>query len=110
MEVIVLAVPFPAHTDVAKPSENWNRKIIVRAWSDCNGDIESRFSKDEILTQVMICWVTESIVSSFLTYYAYANASALTWVKEGLKNWAGSSKTPVAFAPFPADISRQRRE
>jgi hypothetical protein len=24
----------------------------LRAWSDCGGDIESRFSKDELLTQV----------------------------------------------------------
>jgi pimeloyl-ACP methyl ester carboxylesterase len=25
-----------------------------RGWSDCGGDIESRFTKDELLTQVMI--------------------------------------------------------
>ncbi|MBV8377910.1 MAG: hypothetical protein JO279_13020, partial [Verrucomicrobia bacterium] len=63
-----------------------------RGWSDCVGDIESRFTKDELLTQVMIYWVTESIGPSFLTYYDYANASALTWIKEGMKKWAGSSK------------------
>jgi hypothetical protein len=38
-----------------------------RAWSDCDGDIESRFTKDELLTHIMIYWATESIGSSFLT-------------------------------------------
>jgi len=82
----------------------------LRAWSDCGGDIESRFTKDEILTQVMIYWVTESVGTSFLPYYDYANAGALTWIKEGLRKWTGSSKTPAAFALFPKDISQPPRE
>jgi hypothetical protein len=27
-----------------------------RAWSDCGGDVESRFTRDELLTNVMIYW------------------------------------------------------
>jgi len=81
-----------------------------RAWSDCGGEIESRFSKDEILTQIMIYWATESIGTSFLPYYDYANASALTWIKEEMKKWAGSSKVPAAFALFPNDISQPPRD
>ena len=77
-----------------------------RAWSDCRGDVESWFSKDELLTNVMIYWATESIGTSFLPYYDYANAGALTWMKEGMKNWLGSSKVPAAFALFPKDISQ----
>jgi pimeloyl-ACP methyl ester carboxylesterase len=80
------------------------------AWSDCGGDIESRFSKDELLTQLMIYWATESIGTSFLPYYDYANAGALTWMQEGVKNWIGSSKVPAAFALFPKDISQPPRE
>ena len=38
------------------------------------------------------------------------SASALTWVKEEVKKWTGSSKVPAAFALFPADISRPPRE
>jgi hypothetical protein len=30
-EIIFLAVPFPAHKDIAKISKNWNGKIIVDA-------------------------------------------------------------------------------
>lgn len=80
------------------------------AWSDCGSNIESRFTKDELLTQVMIYWATESIGTSFLTYYDYANAGALTWIKEGIKKWVGSSTVPAAFALFPADISQPPRE
>ena len=81
-----------------------------RTWSDCGGDIESRFTQDELLTHIMIYWVTESIGSSFQTYYDYANASALTWMKEGMKKLVGSSKVPAAFALFPKDINPPPRE
>ena len=75
-------------------------------WSDCGGKIESRFTKDELLTHIMIYWATESIGSSFLPYYDYANASALTWMKEGVKKWTASSQVPTAFALFPKDINQ----
>jgi pimeloyl-ACP methyl ester carboxylesterase len=81
-----------------------------RAWSDCDGNIESRFTKDELLTHIMIYWVSESIGASFLPYYDYANASALTWMKEGVKKWTDSSTVPAAFALFPKDISQPPRE
>ncbi len=85
-----------------------------RAWSDCGGAVESRFTKDELLTQIMIYWATQTIGSSFLTYYGYANASALTWIKEGaideIKKWTGPAQVPAAFALFPADISHPPRE
>jgi pimeloyl-ACP methyl ester carboxylesterase len=81
-----------------------------RAWSDCGGNVESRFTKDELLTHIMIYWATESIGTSFLPYYDYSNASAMTWMKEGIKNWVGSCKVPAAFALFPKDISHPPRE
>jgi hypothetical protein len=39
-----------------------------KSWSDCKGDIESKFTKDELLTVVMIYWVTNTINSSFRLY------------------------------------------
>lgn len=80
-----------------------------RSWSDCGGDIESRFSKDELLTHIMVYWTTESIATSFLPYFEYANAGALTWIKEGIKNWIGRCKVPTGFALFPKDISAPPR-
>lgn len=38
------------------------------SWSDSHGDIESYFSKDELLTNVTIYWVTQTINSSFRHY------------------------------------------
>jgi microsomal epoxide hydrolase len=39
-----------------------------RAWSDCGGAIESRFSKDELLTNTTLYWATETINSSIRRY------------------------------------------
>jgi len=78
-------------------------------WSDCNGDVESRFSKDELLTNVMIYWVTESIGSSFQPYYDLVNAGAPRWIIQKAKEWLGSSAVPAGFALFPKDIGRPPR-
>jgi len=37
-------------------------------WSDSHGDIESCFTKDELLTNITIYWVTQTINSSFRHY------------------------------------------
>jgi pimeloyl-ACP methyl ester carboxylesterase len=40
-----------------------------RAWSDCGGELESRFSKDTLLTIITLYWVTGTIGSSFRSYF-----------------------------------------
>jgi pimeloyl-ACP methyl ester carboxylesterase len=80
------------------------------AWSDCHGDIETRFTKDELLTNATIYWATETIGSSFLPYFDFVNSGALTWMAEAFKQWIGSSSVPAAFAIFPKDISQPPRE
>jgi len=37
-------------------------------WSDCGGDIESVFSKDELLSNISLYWFTETIHSSIRLY------------------------------------------
>jgi len=44
----------------------------LRAWSDCDGDVERRFTKDEILTNVTLYWLTATIGSSMRMYRANA--------------------------------------
>ncbi len=39
-----------------------------RAWSDCHGDVLSRFTSDELLTNIMIYWVTGTINASTRMY------------------------------------------
>lgn len=81
-----------------------------RRWSDCDGDVERRFTKDELLTNVMLYWVTETINSSFLPYYDITQARALTWIGQKVKEWKGSTSVPTALAMFPKDLSSPPRE
>jgi microsomal epoxide hydrolase len=41
-----------------------------RAWSDCGGDVESVFTKDELLANLGLYWFTGAIGSSFWPYHA----------------------------------------
>jgi pimeloyl-ACP methyl ester carboxylesterase len=34
----------------------------------------------------------------------------MTWIKQKLKEWTGSSSVPAAFAMFPKDLSSPPRE
>lgn len=42
-----------------------------RDWSDCGGDLSSRFSADDLLTILTLYWVTGTIGSSFRQYVDY---------------------------------------
>jgi pimeloyl-ACP methyl ester carboxylesterase len=83
--------------------EKWRR------WSDCGGDVESRFTKDQLLSNVMIYWVTQTINDAFGPYYDIAHAGAITWIKQKLKQMTGSSDVPAGFAMFPKDLSHPPR-
>jgi len=73
-----------------------------RTWSDCGGDVERRFSKDELLTNVMLYWVTGAIGSSFWPYYARYHAP---WpIADGQR-----IEVPTAYADFPKEIIRPPR-
>jgi epoxide hydrolase len=76
-------------------------------WCDCNGNPETRFSKDELLTNITIYWVTETATSSARTYYENRHiyngrpaALSPAW-------WRGRRVTvPTACAFFPTDVNR----
>jgi pimeloyl-ACP methyl ester carboxylesterase len=65
-------------------------------WCDCNGNLENRFSKDELLTNIMIYWVTQTANSAFRIYY---EAMHTPTAKE-----TGKPKVPAGVAIFPKDI------
>jgi pimeloyl-ACP methyl ester carboxylesterase len=79
-------------------------------WSDCDGDLSNSFTKDELLTNVMIYWTTRSIGSSFLPYRDFMKAGPVRWTQEAAKGWIGSNRTPAAFALFPKDIATPPRK
>ncbi|HEY8154573.1 MAG TPA: alpha/beta fold hydrolase [Myxococcota bacterium] len=73
-----------------------------RTWSDCGGDVESRFSKDELLTNIMIYWVTETINSSVRLY--------CETMRSGRFAPAGQRVTvPTGCSIFPKEIIRPPR-
>jgi pimeloyl-ACP methyl ester carboxylesterase len=47
----------------------------LRSWSDCDGQLERRFTRDEILTWVTLHWLTNTIGSSFLPYVEHDTGS-----------------------------------
>jgi pimeloyl-ACP methyl ester carboxylesterase len=73
-----------------------------RTWSDCGGDLERSFSKDELLTNITLYWVTAAINSSFWPYYARYHAP---WpIGDGQR-----IEVPTAYAAFPKEIVRPPR-
>ena len=48
-----------------------------RRWSDCGGDVYSRFTRDELLTNIMIYWVTGTINASNRLYCETRRAARL---------------------------------
>ncbi len=67
----------------------------LRAWSDCDGDVERRFTKDEILTNISIYWFTATIGSSMRMYHANAAIPAAQLARR--------VQVPSGFSLFPAE-------
>ena len=67
-----------------------------RAWSDCGGDVERVFSKDELLADIALYWFTGAIGSSFWPYYARRHGP---WPipQRGVA-------VPMGYAEFPREI------
>ncbi|MFJ4410959.1 epoxide hydrolase family protein [Streptomyces sp. NPDC088910] len=73
----------------------------LRAWSDCGGDIERSFTKDEILTNVTIYWLTGTIASSMRMYHANSAIPSAQLTRR--------VEVPSGFSLFPGDIARPPR-
>src|ERR1700722_7713824 len=70
----------------------------LRAWSDCDGDVERSFTKDEILTNVTLYWLTATIGSSMRMYHANAAIPLAQHARPG--------EGPSGFSLFPREIVR----
>jgi len=70
-----------------------------RAWSDCGGNVERRYSKDELLTHIMLYWVTECFVTSVRYYY---EARAHPWAP--LHNRMPVVEAPTGIGVFPREL------
>ncbi len=73
-----------------------------RTWSDCDGDIESVFSLDQVLANIALYWFTEAINSSFWPYYARMHRP---WpIPDG-----ATIAVPTGYSAFPTEILRPPR-
>jgi pimeloyl-ACP methyl ester carboxylesterase len=73
-----------------------------RAWSDCSGDLESVFTKDELLANIGLYWFTGAIGSSFWPYYARMHRP---WPVPDNANIA----VPTGYSEFPREMLRPPR-
>ena len=72
-----------------------------RTWSDCAGDVEKRFAKDELLSNLTIYWATETINSSVRLYYENAHDQAAN---------SGRVEVPTGMAMPARDMFPKPRE
>ncbi|MGI5240737.1 alpha/beta fold hydrolase [Dactylosporangium sp. CA-139066] len=73
----------------------------LRAWSDCGGDVERAFTRDEILTNVTIYWLTGTIGSAMRMYRVNGAFPAAQHARR--------VEVPSDFSLFPADLVRPPR-
>jgi microsomal epoxide hydrolase len=72
-----------------------------RSWTDCGGNPENALTKDEMLTNITLYWVTGAIGSSFWPYYARMHGP---WpIPEA------GVKVPTGYVEFPKEILRPPR-
>jgi pimeloyl-ACP methyl ester carboxylesterase len=74
-----------------------------RRWSDCDGDVERRFTKDQLCDFLTMYWATGTIASSMRLY----------WAERGDRWRLGPGEkieAPAAVADFPHEIVRAPRD
>ena len=74
-----------------------------RRWSDCDGEVERRFSRDELCDFLTIYWATGTIASSMRLYAAEARDRWRLAPGERIE-------VPAAVADFPRELVRPPRE
>ena len=67
------------------------------SWSDCGDDLARSFDKDELLTNIMLYWLTQSAGTSIFDYYLEARVPSL--------HPSDRVTVPVALALFPKDMN-----
>jgi epoxide hydrolase len=66
-----------------------------RTWSDCEGDPENIFTRDQLITNVMMYWVTQTITSSARLYWETQH---------------GDPESELDFVGIPTGVARYPKE
>jgi len=67
-----------------------------RTWCDCDGNPEKIFTKDELLTNITLYWVTQTAASSARIYYETRHLT--------VAQAPGRIDVPTACADFPKEV------
>jgi len=70
-----------------------------RTWSDCDGHPENTYTREQLLTNVMVYWVTQTITSSARLYWENQHAGA----EKARPEYVG---VPTGVARFPKEVLR----
>jgi pimeloyl-ACP methyl ester carboxylesterase len=74
----------------------WERR---RAWSDCDGNVETVFPRDELVTLASIYWLTGGITTSLRLYFEHWGSG---W--PALHDRQRVIDVPTGFAIFPKEL------
>jgi len=67
-----------------------------RTWSDCDGHPETVFTRDQLITNVMLYWVTQTITSSARLYWETMHSGVL--------------QEPLEYVGVPTGVARSPKE
>jgi pimeloyl-ACP methyl ester carboxylesterase len=67
-----------------------------RTWSDCDGHPENAFTREQLVTNVMVYWVTQTITSSVRLYWE--------------RQHADDAKARAQFVEVPTGVARYPKE
>jgi len=73
-----------------------------RTWTDCDGNPENALTRDEMITNIMLYWVTGAVGSSFWPYYARLHGPYP--IPQG-----ATVDVPTGYVEFPKEIVRPPR-
>lgn len=80
-----------------------------RTWSDCDGQPENVFTRDQLITNVMLYWVTQTITSSARLYWETMHSGVLQEAPEFVSVPTGVARYPKEeILRFPRAWVEQR--
>jgi pimeloyl-ACP methyl ester carboxylesterase len=72
-----------------------------RTWSDCDGDVERSFTKDQLLDNLTVYWVTATAHSAGRFYFETDNG-----MKSGDLNLLAPTTQPAGYTRYPKELMK----
>ena len=81
-----------------------------RNWSDCNGRLETRYSRDFLLTNVTLYWLTQSIGSSMQLYAEQFRAGSAAADNYSSAQPLARIEAPTGIGVYPEEVALMPRK